>query len=133
MPLVWAHAEYLKLRRSLRDGRVYDLPPQARQRYVVERTRSPHAIWRFNHKIQAMPAGRRLRIQTLAPSIVHWSADDWRITRDATGHDTGLGEYVVDLPTESLPAGAAIVFTFRWPDADRWEGTDFRVAVDGAE
>jgi hypothetical protein len=27
MPLVWAHAEYLKLRRSLRDGRVFDLPP----------------------------------------------------------------------------------------------------------
>jgi len=27
MPLVWAHAEYLKLRRSLRDNRVFDLPP----------------------------------------------------------------------------------------------------------
>ena len=26
MPLVWAHAEYLKLRRSLHDGRVFDLP-----------------------------------------------------------------------------------------------------------
>ena len=24
MPLVWAHAEYLKLRRSLRDGRLFD-------------------------------------------------------------------------------------------------------------
>ena len=27
MPLVWAHAEYVKLRRSLRDGRVFDMPP----------------------------------------------------------------------------------------------------------
>ena len=26
MPLVWAHAEYLKLRRSIQDGRVFDLP-----------------------------------------------------------------------------------------------------------
>jgi len=26
MPLVWAHAEYLKLRRSIEDGRVFDLP-----------------------------------------------------------------------------------------------------------
>ena len=26
-PLVWAHAEYLKLRRSLQDGRVFDTPP----------------------------------------------------------------------------------------------------------
>ena len=28
MPLVWAHAEHVKLRRSLRDGRVFDMPPQ---------------------------------------------------------------------------------------------------------
>jgi glucoamylase len=32
MPLVWAHAEHVKLLRSLRDGRVFDLPPQTVQR-----------------------------------------------------------------------------------------------------
>src|ERR1019366_4676481 len=37
MPLVWAHAEYVKLRRSLRDGAVFDLPPQTVQRYLVDR------------------------------------------------------------------------------------------------
>jgi glucoamylase len=37
MPLVWAHAEYLKLRRSLRDGRLFDLPPQTVQRYLIEK------------------------------------------------------------------------------------------------
>lgn len=26
MPLVWAHAEYLKLRRSIQDGKIFDLP-----------------------------------------------------------------------------------------------------------
>lgn len=26
-PLVWAHSEYIKLRRSLRDGRIFDQPP----------------------------------------------------------------------------------------------------------
>ena len=26
MPLVWAHAEHLKLQRSLRDGRLFDCP-----------------------------------------------------------------------------------------------------------
>ena len=52
MPLVWAHAEYLKLRRSLRDGRVFDLPPQTVQRYLTEKTVSPRMVWRFNHKIR---------------------------------------------------------------------------------
>ena len=28
MPLVWAHAEHIKLLRSLRDGAVFDMPPQ---------------------------------------------------------------------------------------------------------
>ncbi len=37
-PLVWAHAEYLKLCRSLRDGRVFDRPPQTVKRYLVDRT-----------------------------------------------------------------------------------------------
>lgn len=34
MPLVWAHAEYLKLLRSLHDGAVFDLPPQTVERYL---------------------------------------------------------------------------------------------------
>jgi glucoamylase len=34
MPLVWAHAEYLKLRRSLQDGRVFDMPTQTVSRYL---------------------------------------------------------------------------------------------------
>ncbi len=33
MPLVWAHAEFLKLLRSLKDGQVWDTPPQTVQRY----------------------------------------------------------------------------------------------------
>ena len=36
-PLVWAHSEYVKLRRSLRDGKIFDQPPQTVQRYQVEK------------------------------------------------------------------------------------------------
>jgi len=43
--------------------------------------------------------------------------------------DTSLGEFVVDLPTEQLPPGAEVVFTFYWPEVDHWEGVDFRVVV----
>lgn len=37
MPLVWAHAEYIKLRRSLADGAVFDMPRVSFQRYVEGR------------------------------------------------------------------------------------------------
>jgi glucoamylase len=75
-PLVWAHAEYLKLRRSLEDGRVFDLPPQTFARYVETGLRTtPYAVWRFNNKIRTMKAGKILRVETLAPFMVHWGDD----------------------------------------------------------
>jgi glucoamylase len=129
MPLVWAHAEHLKLRRSLLDGRVFDLPPQTVRRYLTEKTVSPRMVWRFNHRIRAIPAGKILRIETLAPAVIHWSADDWSTIQDITSHDVGLGIHVADLAINALPDGRLVKFTFYWPDADHWEGTDFAVRV----
>jgi glucoamylase len=131
MPLVWAHAEYLKLQRSLRDDRVYDMPRQTWQRYVVEKTTSRHAFWRFNHRRRTMAAGRILRLETIVPALVHWSVDGWQTTEDTVAFDTGLGEYVIDLPTDVLPADTRIDFTFYWPEAGRWEGVDFAVVIEG--
>lgn len=133
MPLVWAHAEYVKLRRSLREQRVFDMPPETMQRYLIEKIGSSYACWRFNHKIRTMPAGTKLRVEVLAPALVHWSADNWQTTQDTTTWNTDLGVHVADLPTESLPAGRQIIFTFYWPSADRWEGANFEIRVDGAE
>ncbi len=129
MPLVWAHAEYIKLRRSIRDGRVFDLPPQTVQRYQVEKTGSPHAVWRFNNKSAAVATGKKLRLEVLAPAVVHWSTDGWLTVHDTKTRDTGLGVHIADLPTSSLHAGAGVAFTFYWPEANRWEGADFSVAI----
>ena len=129
-PLVWAHAEYLKLCRSLRDGQVFDRPPQTVQRYLVKKMPSDHVIWRFNNKVRAMASGKILRIETLARARVHWSADGWRTVHDTDTRDTTLGVHVVDLPTQSLPSRSRIDFTFYWLDRDRWEGTDSLVLVE---
>jgi glucoamylase len=129
MPLVWAHAEYVKLCRSLRDGAVFDLPPQTVRRYLVERTTSPRAVWRFNQKIRSLPVASQLRIETMSPAVVHWTADAWATAFDRATRDTGLGVHVTDLPTESLTEGDQVQFTMYWPDAARWEGTDFAVTT----
>jgi glucoamylase len=130
MPLVWAHAEYVKLCRSLQDGQVFDRPPQTVQRYLVDKTTSRHIIWRFNNRVRAMPHGRTLRIEALAPAVVHWSVDGWRTVHDAPARDTTLGVHVADLETMHLASGDRVDFTFYWPEADRWEGADFVVCVD---
>ena len=131
MPLVWAHAEHLKLRRSLRDGRVYDMPRQVHRRYVVERRHSPYAFWRFNHKLRTVAEGRQLRLEMLVPVLVHWSIDDWLTTRDSSSRSTGLGMHIVDLPIHTASIGARVVFTFFWPEANRWEQQDYSVVIAG--
>lgn len=131
MPLAWAHAEYLKLYRSQRDGHVFDLPPQTVQRYLIEKTGSPRRSWRFNHKLRTLTAGKSLRIETLAPATIHWSTDSWQTTADTATVDTGLGVYFVDIPVEALPSAGKIDFTFYWHHVDRWEGQDFTVTIGG--
>jgi glucoamylase len=129
MPLVWAHAEYLKLRRSLNDGGVFDLPPQPVRRYLQHQAEIRRRSWRFNHKLRAVPPATELRIETLAPALVHWTHDDWKTCREVTTQDSGLGVHFADL--ETLGADVrAIRFTFYWPDAGHWENQDFVVSVE---
>lgn len=131
MPLVWAHAEYIKLVRSLRDGRVFDLPPQPVQRYQIDKTASPYAIWRFNQKPRSIPAGKHLRIELRAPATVQWSTDNRETTREIKTTDTTLGTHVADLPTAGLATGTVVTFTFLWQADSRWEETEFTVQITG--
>jgi len=129
MPLVWAHAEYVKLCRSIEEGQVFDMPPQCVERYQTQKVGSRLALWRFNHKCREMPAGRILRVEVLNPAVVHWTSDGWRTVHDTQTRDTGLGLHVADLPTDAVPPGGRMGFTFYWSLASRWEGTDFDVVV----
>jgi glucoamylase len=130
MPLVWAHAEYLKLCRSLFDGRIFDQPPQTVERYLVQQTTSDRIVWRFNNKVRAMPTNKTLRVETLAPAVVHWSVDEWRSVHDTSTWDTTLGVHVSDLETANLRRSDRVHLTFYWPEAARWEGVDFEVCVE---
>lgn len=129
MPLVWAHAEYVKLCRSLHDNRIFDQPSQGLQRYQVDQTGTPYTSWRTNHKCRTMVAGQTLRIELAEPGLVHWSPDGWHTLYDVYTQETGLGIHLVDLPTTELPAGATVLFTFYWPKRGQWTGEDFRVQV----
>jgi glucoamylase len=129
-PLVWAHSEYIKLRRSLRDGRIFDQPAQTVKRYQLQKAVHRTHGWRFNNKSRSIPQGKILRLMLPNPAMVHWSVDGWKTAQDNNAGDTGLGIYRLDLPTASLPVGGRIAFTFYWPQENRWEGTDYAVAIE---
>ncbi|HEV3207110.1 MAG TPA: glucan 1,4-alpha-glucosidase [Terriglobales bacterium] len=128
-PLVWAHAEYIKLRRSLHDGKVFDQPPQTVQRYQVEKRKPVHFEWRLNNKCRTMPQGKKLLLVLPAPARIHWSFDEWQTAQDTDTRDP-LSVYVADLPSDPLAVGREIVFTFFWLREQRWEGTNYSVMVE---
>ncbi len=132
MPLAWAHAEYVKLLRSLRDGAVFDLPPQPVQRYQRDGNGSSLVDWRLNQRRATVPQGMTLRIQLERPATIHWSSDRWATTRDIETRNVGLGVHIADLATEGLSVGASLVFTLRWRQAQQWIGTNFEVTVEEA-
>ena len=131
MPLVWAHAEYLKLVRSLRDGRIFDTPDQTVRRYIDAplEGQTNKVPWRTNHKCRRLVAGQTLRIELRSPALIHWSTDAWQSVVDSRTSDSRLGIHYVDLPTSSLSAGSSLVFTILWEAESRWEGVDYTVAV----
>lgn len=129
MPLVWAHSEHIKLIRSLRDGAVFDMPPQGSKRYLKDGKTSAFRTWRFNNKIKSMPTGKMLRIELLASAMVHWSSDHWQTVHDSYTSENLFGAHIVDLPTSELGTGSRVIFTYFWPDQDRWETVDFTVEI----
>ncbi|MGI0055047.1 MAG: glycoside hydrolase family 15 protein [Thermoplasmata archaeon] len=128
MPLAWAHAEYLTLLRSIDDGQVFDRIPSVAERYLTPRARGPALeIWKFNRQVARIPGGRTLRVQAMAPFLLHWSDDDWRTSHDARATATPLGVHHVELAP--MDDGQHYRFTFYWPAVDRWEGRDFEVVA----
>lgn len=127
MPLVWAHAEHVKLLRSLREERVFDMPPQPRKRYQIERVTARHSSWRPNQKGRVFSVGTILRIEVPKPARVHWSIENWRTSHDTIATATMFGMYFADLDTIDLVPGEEVVFTLYWEVEQRWEGQDYRI------
>ncbi len=132
MPLVWAHAEYIKLRRSLIDGRVFDTPPQTIERYQKNKISSHYTIWRYNHKCRKVPTGNTLRIEVLDPAVIHWSLDNWKTSRDDNAQDTDIGIHVIDLPTAKITGKEILTFTIFWSETKKWEGMNFTIQIGGS-
>lgn len=128
MPLVWAHAEYIKLLRSLADEQVFDLIPIVASRYK-DGPPALRNVWRFNHKVYSAKRGEPIRIEVRAKAIVHWSADQWQHADDANMCDSGLGLYYWDIPISAIKDSSIIEFTFYWTDAQRWEGGNFTIQI----
>ena len=129
MPLVWAHAEYVKLVRSLADGAVFDMPPHTVRRYAQGKQQARCRPWRPDCPVPRIPAGRILRLDLPQASIVLYTRDAWRTQAEIATRDTGLGLHVAEIWTEGMTAGESVVFTWRDAQAGVWHGRNHEVAI----
>jgi glucoamylase len=129
-PLVWAHSEYIKLRRSLLDGKIFDQPPQTVERYLKKKVSGQYFNWRFNNKTRWLPSGKKLRILLIEPATVHWTFDNWQHTEDGNSEESGWNLQYFDLPSDSLAVGSQIIFTLYWKNSERWEGENYQLVVE---
>jgi glucoamylase len=131
MPLVWAHAEFIKLAMSVATGTPVDRPSTTWARYRGRRPQLDYVLWQPRQRVRTVLAGQELRILLAEPAQVHWGINGWNHRQDAATEDWGLG-HVVRLPTASLAAGESVDFTFFWTGRAAWQGEDFRVQIEQA-
>jgi len=136
VPLVWAHAEYLKLLRSARDGKVFDRIDAVYERYCVpdgsNRPRRGIEIYSRRRPIPRIGAGRALRILDERKFEVVWTCDGWQTKQTAPSRNLGSAGFSADI----LPnAGCTeLEWTLHWVDQeavqDAWLGYNVKVKVD---
>lgn len=127
MPLMWAHAEYIKLLRSLRDGAIFDCIPLVADRYLNQRGRKDLEVWKITRQMRSIVAGSTLRIVLAGAFRVRWSgADGQFLDTESTASGMGLG--YVDLKTEPGQT-APLRFTFTGTDSPAPQDTVFEVQL----
>ena len=134
MPLAWAHAEYIKLVRSVSDNRVFDRLDAVADRYQPRPGQPPRVpstleIWNFDRQLPSVQAGKTVRIPLAAPFRLRWSIDNWNTWHDADATATAVGIYRVDLPTQAAPVGSVLAFTFFWLSSKTWHGANFSIVL----
>ena len=131
-PLVWAHAEYIKLLRSVADGHVFDRISVVADRYAVPKDKrtfqSRMEIFQTARPISAMVQGGTLRIIDQNRFRVVWTEDNWTTTNTLESRVVGRPGSFADIQTAYDQTGT-IQFTLYWPVEDRWLGRNYEVTV----
>ncbi|MBV8146706.1 MAG: glycosyl hydrolase [Gammaproteobacteria bacterium] len=127
MPLVWAHAEYLKLVASRRLKRPFDRPDSVWRRYEGERPPLSRVFWTEQAPVGSVPEGCALTVALREASTVRWGVDGWQDVREQSTSANPLGLHLLEIDAQRLRAGRCIDFTYR--AGPRWVGRDFRLQV----
>ncbi len=129
MPLVWAHAEYIKLAVSRTLGRPFDRPEPVWRRYGGRRPALRRVIWCAHAPASRLPEGAELTVALTEPGVFRWSIDGWQNIQESRTTANSLGLHTVQIDTRALRSGQSIDLTYRLEPSGEWAGEDFRLEV----
>jgi glucoamylase len=131
-PLVWAHSEYIKLLRSAVDGQVFDCISAVKERYAVgpgeRKLKSNLEIFQTSRPVASIAAGKTLRVVDTVRFRMLYTVDNWATSTTVQSHPVGYAGSYADIATTPGQTGK-IVFTFYWPEQDKWLGRNCEVEV----
>lgn len=127
-PLMWAHAEYIKLLRTKADCAGCDVIPEVYERYVNLKTTMNIRAWKKNKPVRFASSASGLRIVNPEPAVILWTVDNWITKEERRLLDTGLGLYYTDFRQGTFKEKDKLIFTFHYEDG-RWEGADFEIDI----
>ena len=128
MPLVWAHAEYLKLVASRKLRRPFDRPTAVWERYRGERPVLRRVIWCEQAPLTELPEDCALTLALREPGTFRWGLDGWQETREQPTSPNSLGLHLLEIDSPRLRAGRRIDLTYR-SGSGAWVGRDFAIRV----
>lgn len=134
-PLVWAHAEYIKLLRSAHDKHIFDSISVVEERYAVAKDKRTFTslieIYQLSRPLSEIVAGLTLRIVDSNHFRVIYTVDNWANNVTADSSVLGYPGSFVDIPTRPDQTGS-IIFTIAWiveGKPDQWLGRNVEIKV----
>jgi glucoamylase len=129
MPLVWAHAEFVKLAVARTQGHPIEMLQAVWQRYHGIPPAATTWYWRLEAPIPVLPVGRALVIEHRRPFLLHWGVDGWQKIENQPSAPLSLGMYGVRLDWAVLQGRHMLNFTWHCPEEGGWQGQDYVVRI----
>ncbi|MBI1911139.1 MAG: glucan 1,4-alpha-glucosidase [Deltaproteobacteria bacterium] len=128
-PLMWAHSEYIKLLRSVKDNKGCDLIDEVKKRYVDLGIEFRMAEWKKDKPITIARSTEIVRIISFEKANIVWTNDNWQTKSEDTMVETGLGLHYIDFKPGSLKSESSLIFTLYFPNTGKWEGKDYAIRI----
>ncbi|GAA4007919.1 glucan 1,4-alpha-glucosidase [Deinococcus rubellus] len=130
MPLVWAHAEYLKLLWARQNGRSYETLEAVKDRYLSGSPAPKVTFWTTNAPVFRLAANLDLSVQDTQPFTLHFGFGDagqWTSIQDKDAEEGEFGLWQVRFTARELAGRGRLNFVRRYDSG--WESQNWRVEL----